>query len=96
MMFRVRFLVVLCAVMLACAPLTMVSECAADDAPRMTKEELKAKLGAPDLVIIDVRQGPGWDRSGEKIPGAVREDHENLSLWVGKYRTDQTIVIYCD
>ena len=32
------------------------------DAPRMTKDELKAMLGNPDLVIIDVRTQQGLDR----------------------------------
>ena len=27
----------------------------AEKAPRMTKEQLKAKLGSPDLVVLDIR-----------------------------------------
>ena len=44
------------------------------DAPRMTKDDLKAMLGNPDLLIIDVRYGRDWTDSGLKIRGAVRED----------------------
>lgn len=66
-----------------------------DDAPRMTKETLKALLGNPDLVIIDVRYGKDWTQSDVKIKGAVREDPEDLKSWVHKYTPDQTIVLYC-
>lgn len=64
------------------------------EAPRMTKEELKAFLGNPDLVIIDVRYGRDWTNSDVKIKGAVREDPDNLKSWVNKYSPDQTIVFY--
>jgi len=66
-----------------------------EEAPRMTKETLKALLGNPDLVIIDVRYGKDWTQSGVKIKGAVREDPEDLKSWVHKYTPDQTIVLYC-
>ena len=39
------------------------------DAPRMTKDELKAMLGSPDLIIIDVRYGKDWTESDVKIRG---------------------------
>jgi len=74
-----------------------VSAAAADDdAPRITKEELKAKLKEPALTVIDVRFGPNWKKSGQKIAKAVREDPNEISSWVGKYRKDQTLVFYCD
>lgn len=66
-----------------------------EEAPRITKEELKAILGHPDLVIIDVRYGKDWTQSEVKIKGAVREDPEDLKSWVHKYHPDQTIVFYC-
>jgi len=65
------------------------------DAPRMTKEELKAKLDAPDLVIIDVRHGMDWTGSDLKIKGAVREDPEAVESWANKYPKDKTLVFYC-
>jgi len=39
------------------------------DVPRMTKEELKAKLDNPDLVIIDARSAHDWEDSETKIKG---------------------------
>ena len=65
------------------------------DAPRMTKEELKAVLGNPDLFIIDVRYGKDWTDSDLKIRGAVREDPEAFKSWASKYPKDKTLVFYC-
>ena len=42
------------------------------EAPRMTKDELKAMLGNPDLIIIDVRLSADWAESDLKIKGAIR------------------------
>jgi hypothetical protein len=67
-----------------------------DDAPRITKEELKAKLGDPSVTVIDVRYKPNWKKSDKKIKGALREDPNEISSWVGKYRKDQALVFYCD
>jgi hypothetical protein len=38
-----------------------------EEAPRMTKEQLKARLSEPDLLIIDVRYGKDWTDSDLKI-----------------------------
>ncbi|MBI4720736.1 MAG: hypothetical protein HY770_05870 [Chitinivibrionia bacterium] len=67
-----------------------------DDAPRITKEELKTRLGEPALAVIDVRYSPNWKKSGQKIAKAVREDPTEIGSWVGKYRKDQALVLYCD
>lgn len=64
------------------------------EAPRMSKEELKALLSNPDLVIIDVRYGRDWTHSDVKIQGAVREDPDGLKSWANKYSPDKTIVLY--
>lgn len=64
------------------------------DVPRMTKEELKAMLGNPDLIIIDVRIGSDWSGSDLKIKGAVREDPQTISSWANKYAKDKTLVFY--
>ena len=61
----------------------------------MTKEELKAMLGNPDLIIIDVRYGRDWTDSELKIKGAVREDPETFDSWAKKYPKDKTLVFYC-
>jgi hypothetical protein len=67
----------------------------AADIPRMTKDELKAKLANPDIIIVDVRAPSDWERSELKIKGAVREDPANAPAWLGKYQKDKTYVFYC-
>jgi hypothetical protein len=69
---------------------------AAEEAPRMTIEDLKERMGSPDLVILDLRYGIGWTLSTQKIKGALREDpEEKTGEWAGKYGKDKTIVTYC-
>jgi hypothetical protein len=68
---------------------------ASADAPRMSKEELKSRLGDKDIVIIDVRTGYDWDKSDSKIRGAVREDPQDAATWAKKYTKEKTIVLYC-
>ena len=67
-----------------------------DDAPRVTKEELKAKLGDPSVTVIDVRYKANWKKSNQKVAGAVREDPNEIGSWAGKYKKDQMLVFYCD
>jgi hypothetical protein len=65
------------------------------DVPRMTKEELRANLGNPNFIIIDVRLGPDWEDSDLKIKGAVRQDPKVFDAWANKYPKDKTLVLYC-
>jgi rhodanese-related sulfurtransferase len=65
------------------------------DTPRMTKDDLKAMLGNPDLTIIDVRYGKDWTGSDMKITGAVREEPGKVKSWAAKYPKDKPIVFYC-
>ena len=68
---------------------------AADVAARMTTEELKSRLGAADLVVIDVRAERDWKDSDRKIEGAVREDPTAPDKWAAKYPVEKTLVLYC-
>ena len=62
---------------------------------RMTKEELKALLGNPGVIILDVREPDDWNKSRDKIAGAVREDPEkDVKTWAQKYPKDKTLVFY--
>ena len=65
------------------------------EAPRMSKDELKAMLGSPDLIIVDVRYGKDWTDSDVKIKGAIREDPKVFESWANKYPKDKTILLYC-
>ena len=68
---------------------------AQDRVPRINKEELRAMLGRPDLVVLDVRVGEEWSGSDKKIQGAVRENPADLASWIKKYPKDKTLVFYC-
>ena len=86
-MKNVVSLLILCA-LFAATPLL------ANSVPRMDKEELRAKLGSGNLVILDVRQGRDWSSSEFKIEDAVRVDNGDLSV-AKNYPKDTTIVLYC-
>lgn len=64
-------------------------------APTMTKEDLRALLGKPDLVVIDVRLEEQWKFSNRKIPGALHENPAVPDNWIAKLPRDKTIVFYC-
>jgi rhodanese-related sulfurtransferase len=65
------------------------------EVPRMTKEDLRARMGSADVVVIDVRAGGDWTRATEKIAGAVREEPGAEAAWAPKYPKDATLVFYC-
>jgi rhodanese-related sulfurtransferase len=72
-----------------------IGAAAAKDVPRMTKEDLKGKLGDSNIVIIDVRTGSDWKASDVKIKGAVRKKAGKVSKWASDYDKNKTIVLYC-
>jgi hypothetical protein len=67
---------------------------AADDAPRITKEEAKALLGTPNVVFIDARTDAAWGGSDRKIMGAVRFDRYDPDALLGGYTRDTKFIIY--
>lgn len=67
-----------------------------DQVPRMTASDLNARLGSPDIIVLDIRNKWTWYSSSMKIAGAIREDPREFSKWYDKYPKDKTLVIYCD
>lgn len=67
----------------------------AAEVSRITKEELRARLGDPDLVILDVRRATDWSTGDVKIQGAVRADPGDVAAWADKYPKEKTLVLYC-
>ena len=59
----------------------------------MTKDELKAMLGNPDLVIFDVRLGSDYFASDTKIKGAKRPEYGVYRILPPEH-SGKTIVIY--
>jgi rhodanese-related sulfurtransferase len=67
----------------------------ADDVPRMSKEDLKTRLGEEGVVVVDVRTEGSWKGSDGKVKGAVREDSAEVQKWMGKYPKDNALILYC-
>ncbi len=91
-----------CRFIIAVGTLALVAMCllpvtgALAQVDRISKEELKAMLGKPDVIIIDVRQPGDLAKNSLKIKGAVREDpQQDVKSWAGAYPKDKTIVVYC-
>ena len=72
-----------------------VSTAGAADAPKISKDGLKSRMGDPNVVIIDVRAEGDWRSSAKKIKGAVREDPSKVEAWMDDYDKDKTIILYC-
>jgi hypothetical protein len=67
---------------------------AADDVPRISKEEAKALLGKPNVVFLDARVDKTWKGSSRKILGAVRVDLYDLETQAANYGKDATFIVY--
>lgn len=61
---------------------------------KMTVAQLKSHLDDTDFTIIDVRSTADWQDSTMKIKGAIREEPQQVSSWIGKYSRDKIIVLY--
>ncbi len=64
------------------------------DIDRMSKEELRGKLGQDNLVVVDVRTGRDWKSSEFKIKGAQRAG-TNIVEWASSFDKETTFVLYC-
>lgn len=84
--------------MLLCLTLVNViaiSPTAAQEIPRITKEELKQKLGDKQIIILDVRIGKDWDAGEFKIQGAIRENPDDFESRAAEYPKNKTLILYC-
>lgn len=70
---------------------------AADDGvPRITKEELKAKMDkGQDVIVLDVRTGRSYDGSNVKIKGAMRIAPDDVETRYTELTKDREIITYC-
>jgi len=66
-----------------------------DSAPRIAKEEVKALLGNPNILILDARTGSSWSGSDRKIKGAVRVDPHDVSSWIKGVPREKKLIVYC-
>ncbi len=66
-----------------------------DEIKLLDKDELKAMLGNPDLVVLDVRAGKDWSSSEFKIKDAVRLINDTTEAVMKDISKDKTLVFYC-
>ena len=66
-----------------------------ENVQKMSVAGLKAQLGNPNVIIIDVRTVHDWESSNTMVKGAIREDIRFISNWIDKYPKDKTLVFYC-
>jgi len=71
------------------------AELTPENVPRITKEEVKAMIGKPDAIIIDVRISGPLPPGEPLIKGAVVQDPRQVQSWMGKYPKGKIIVTYC-
>jgi hypothetical protein len=67
----------------------------AQDVPRISKDELKAKLGSPNMILIDVRAESDWENSDGKITSAIRMDPAAVDTWAATLPKGKEIILYC-
>ena len=69
---------------------------AEDNVPRITVQELKAKMDrGENILIIDARTGNEYEGSRIKIKGAVRISIVKIEEMAAKLPRDKEIVTYC-
>jgi hypothetical protein len=69
---------------------------AADDVPRITVQELKAKMDKGEaLVVVDVRTGRDYEGSKIKIKGAVRIPIVQMEERYRELPKDKEVILYC-
>lgn len=93
-MLRKAAVTIVAGAVVAVLALAVPTEGAAAKVPRISSEVLKALIGNPEVVVIDVRRSGDYDRSGAKVQGAIRESEKDVS-WAGKYGKDKLLVLYC-
>ena len=64
-----------------------------DGAAAVTREELAARIGAGDVVVLDVR--PVEEYRAGHIPGSVSIPVEELAERINELPEDVEIVVYC-
>ncbi len=83
------------AMFLLLAAVLLSSAAVAAEPVRITKEELRERMGKPGVVVVDVRRGEGGFQGDRKIAGSVREDPHAVNGWAQRYPKDKPIVLYC-
>ena len=90
----VIFTIVLGLSLAVCGPGYSAAPAGSGMVPRMSKEELKAKLADPSTFILDVRLPGHFAGSSAKIKGALRVNAKDVSKWSRLFPRSSTFVLY--
>lgn len=74
--------------------LIIIPALAAGGISRISKENLKEKLGNSDVIILDVRTSKDWQKSELKIKGAIRRRPKLFDSWANDFPRGKVIVLY--
>lgn len=81
---------------LVCAALLVALAAPAwSDDLRVSREWFSEHMGAPNVMILDVRQPFDYNSSPNKIKGAQRREPAQVHEWVKKLDKDKTYLLYC-
>ncbi len=76
--------------------LSAIAMAANDGVPRITKEQLKAKMEkGEDIIVLDVRTGMSYKGSDIKIKGAMRIPPDAIDMRYKELPLDKEIITYC-
>ena len=76
--------------------LSAIAMAANDGVPRITKEQLKAKMEkGEDIIVLDVRTGMSYKGSDIKIKGAMRIPPDAIDIRYKELPLDKEIITYC-
>ena len=76
--------------------LPIIALAADDNVPRITKEELKAKMDkGEEVLVLDVRTGGSYTGSKIKIKEAIRFAPNDIDVWSKNLPKDKEIITYC-
>jgi hypothetical protein len=66
------------------------------DAPRITVDDLKRRMGAgEDFTIIDTRNPQAWAESDTMIPEAIRFSLDEVDANVSRIPKNRAVIAYC-
>jgi NhaP-type Na+/H+ or K+/H+ antiporter len=67
-----------------------------DEAPRISVEELAARLASPDPpILLDVRTRSATGTGEPGIPGSIRVPPDNIDDWAQDQSRERPVVAYC-
>ena len=76
--------------------LSAIAMAANDSVPRITKEQLRAKMEkGEDIIVLDVRTGMSYKGSDIKIKGATRIPPDAIDMRYKELPPDKEIITYC-